>query len=154
MAEVTITKGNILDAKAEALVNAVNCVGVMKKGLALQFANKYPSMLKEYARVCEKGDLSMGKVHVWVTPEDDSHLYVINFPTKLHWKDPSRLPYIEQGLQELRRQLHALKVKSVAIPALGCGHGGLDWNIVKNKIIDALADLETHVYLYAPLPEA
>lgn len=118
---------NIFDSPAEALVNPVNCVGVMGTGLAHQFAKRYPKMYLEYRKACVSGELKPGKIHVYQGPD---YRYILNFPTKTHWREKSKLEYIEQGLEELENVLSDYLIYSVAIPALGCGLGGLDWEEV------------------------
>ncbi len=122
-------KGSIFDSDAEAIVNAVNCVGVMGAGLAKAFKDKYPHMNEQYVVKCRNGMLKPGKLDIYVV--DSSPKYIINFPTKDHWKFPSKLDYIYTGITELLIAVHDWKIKSVAIPALGCGLGGLDWAEVR-----------------------
>ena len=152
------TKGNILESEAEALVNPVNTVGVMGKGLALQFKKAYPYNFERYKEACSEngieyyGKLEIGKVYATgATPEENNGKIIINFPTKKHWKDPSRYEYIDKGLDSLRHFLDFYYPESVAIPPLGCGLGGLEWNKVKQMIEEKLGSLtETEVYVYEP----
>lgn len=139
--------GSMFDAEVDARVNTVNCVGVMGAGVALAFKKRYPDMFKEYQRVCASGELRPGKLFVWRSLSGDC---VINFPTKLHWREPSRYEYIKSGLDALRDQLIDQPVRRIAVPALGCGHGGLDWAVVKPMIADSLGGLSTEVLLYEP----
>lgn len=143
--------GNILESEAEALVNTVNTVGVMGKGIALQFRNQYPNNYKIYRQACKDKKLTIG--HLLVT-EDESLLtgkkILINFPTKTHWKLPSEYAYIDQGLEELVKVIQSRNIKSIAIPALGAGNGGLDWIKVKPMIVAALENLDCEVYIYEP----
>jgi O-acetyl-ADP-ribose deacetylase (regulator of RNase III) len=142
-----LVHGNLLEADAEALVNAVNTVGVMGKGLALQFKHAYPSVFDAYRRACDAGEVVPGRMHV----VEAEHRLIINFPTKRHWRARSKLPDIDAGLEDLVRVLSERRVKSVAVPPLGCGHGGLDWDVVRPRIEAALGALEgTHVLLFAP----
>lgn len=146
------TRGNLLEAKAEALVNAVNCVGVMGKGVALQFRQKFSEeYFKDYKRACQNGDLIIGKVHVYSLSSDGAHRFIINFPTKNHWREKSRFEDIESGLQSLVEAVEKHHIKSIAMPALGCGLGGLDWNEVKPLIKKAFVQIsDVNVQLFTP----
>lgn len=130
--EIMIAKqsGNLFSADVEALVNTVNTVGVMGKGVALQFKKNFPANFKEYKRLCELGDLVTGKVFVFHTGTIYNPKYIINFPTKEHWRANSRLEFIVSGLKSLVDEIRKLGIKSVAIPPLGCGNGGLSWKDV------------------------
>lgn len=144
-----LTRGNLLEADAEALVNTVNTVGVMGKGLALQFRRTYPVVYDTYRRACAAGEVEPGKMHVVETGQVSGPRLVINFPTKRHWRNRSRLSYVVTGLQDLVRVLEEQKIKSVAVPPLGCGNGGLDWEVVRPRIEEALGELaDTHVLLF------
>lgn len=148
---ITDAHGNLLDDSADALVNTVNTVGIMGKGIALQFKRRFPAMFKDYERAAKQGDLHLGTMHVWPTGTLEAPHYVINFPTKAHWRSRSKLPDIEAGLQDLRTVLLQLNVRSVAVPPLGCGHGGLRWSEVEPLIAKALGDLpEVDVRVYPP----
>lgn len=125
---------DIFAANCEAIVNPINCVGVMGGGLAKVFKNRYPDMFIEYEALCKRNGIKPGSLHVWRNPLNNPK-WVVNFPTKDDWKNPSELKYISDGLVALRSFITGNKVKSIAIPALGCGLGGLDWNVVK-KIIE------------------
>lgn len=142
---IKFIKGNIFDSDAEALVNAVNTVGVMGKGIALEFKKRFPKNFEIYKGVCDANMLSIGDILI---VEDGKT--IINFPTKIHWRDNSKYEYIESGLRNLKEELKDLNIPSVAIPALGCGLGGLDWKIVKKMIVDELNDCETCFYVYEP----
>ena len=144
-------KGNLLESEAEALVNTVNTVGVMGKGIALQFKEAYPENFRVYYNACRKKELHIGGVLV----VEDSNLtsgskIIVNFPTKTHWRYPSEYSYIERGLESLRREIEARHIKSIAIPPLGSHNGGLDWLRVKQIVEQALADVDCDVYLYEP----
>lgn len=143
-------EGDLLRVDADALVNTVNCVGVMGKGVALQFKRRFPDMFRDYRRACDGGDVRIGRMHVWETGELRAPAYVINFPTKDHWKGRSKLEWIRLGLQDLRRVLIQLGVTSVALPPLGAGNGGLDWADVEPMIRDALGDLDVDITLFPP----
>lgn len=143
--------GDLLRADAEALVNTVNTVGVMGKGIALQFKKAYPEMFDAYRKAAKAGELTLGKVHVWETNAMTGPRYVINFPTKGHWKDDSRLVDIEAGLADLTNVVRDLGVASIAIPPLGCGQGGLDWRDVEPMIRAAFAGSpEVEVLMFQP----
>ncbi len=130
-------KGNLLTADVEALVNPVNTKGVMGKGLALQFKKAFPENFAEYERACRAGEVTTGRVHV--VPRLASPRYIINFPTKNHWRQPSKLDYVREGMKDLLEHIQRLGIRSVAMPPLGCGNGGLDWRVVRPVIIDALS---------------
>lgn len=143
--------GNLLDADVDALVNTVNTVGVMGKGIALQFKRAYPEMFKNYAAAVKSGDVQVGRMHVWATGQMSGPRYVINFPTKRHWRGASTLDYVQAGLDDLVRVIDELKITSVAVPPLGCGNGGLDWPEVEPVIRRALAhSADVDVLLYPP----
>lgn len=147
---IKFLKGDLLQSDAEALVNTVNTVGVMGKGIALQFKNKYPYNYKLYKEACKKGELKVGEVLVVKDGDILCEKYIINFPTKEHWRSPSEISYIQQGLDSLKESIKEYNIKSIAIPPLGCGNGGLDWNIVKPMIIAALGDVEIDIHVYEP----
>ncbi len=138
---------DIFSMKTDAIVNPVNCVGVMGAGLARQFRLKYPEMFREYAKVCMNNTLRPGIMHVFIISTKQTPNFIINFPTKLHWKDPSDVSYITKGLIALREEIVSREIHSIAIPKLGCGYGGLDWNVVRREIIRYLKDACNHVYL-------
>ena len=144
---VEFTKGDMFQAAVDARVNTVNCVGVMGAGVALAFKNRYPDMFKDYQRACRDGRVRPGAVHVWKSLMGD---WVINFPTKRDWRDNSRYEDIQTGLAALRDYLRDQGNISVALPALGCGHGGLDWLLVAPMIEDKLGDLEARVLVFEP----
>ncbi|MGH3867175.1 MAG: macro domain-containing protein [Pseudonocardiaceae bacterium] len=118
--------GNLLDSDVEALVNTVNTVGVMGKGIALQFRRRFPDMFRAYERAAKRGEVSLGQMHVWDTGAMTGPRFVINFPTKGHWRAHSRLSDIEAGLVDLVRVVQEKSISSIAVPPLGCGSGGLD----------------------------
>jgi len=126
--------GDIFAINVDVLVNPVNTVGVMGKGLAKQFKERYPDMFEDYVRICRKG-FDIGQLHVYHVSMDKT---IINFPTKKHWKDPSSYDYIEAGLKQLTRYLNKNPVETIVIPPLGCGLGGLDFNIVNKMISNIL----------------
>ena len=142
--------GNILDAGTQALVNTVNTVGVMGKGIALQFKNTFPENFAAYAAAVKRGELKVGTVQVVPVKSTTGVEYIINFPTKAHWRFPSRIEWIKEGLRDLKEKITQYKIRSVAIPPLGCGNGGLDWAEVKPLIEEALKDLPAEIVLYVP----
>src|SRR4051794_530582 len=146
-----LRRGNLLKADAEALVNTVNTVGVMGKGVALQFKKAYPGVYDAYRRACAAGAVEPGKMHVVQTGHVSGPRLIINFPTKRHWRGKSKLTDIDSGLEDLVRVLREWEIKSVAVPPLGCGNGGLDWNVVRPRIEAALGALPgTRVLLFEP----
>jgi O-acetyl-ADP-ribose deacetylase (regulator of RNase III) len=144
---IQFTRGDMLAVPADIRVNSVNCKGVMGTGVALAFKQRYPEMFRDYQRACRDGTLRPGTLHVWKNLTGD---WVVNFPTKRDWRDPSRYEDIRTGLQELRRYLQEQGRVSVAIPALGCGHGGLDWGRVSSMIKDELDDLDASILVFEP----
>lgn len=144
--------GDFFDYQADIRINTVNCVGVMGAGVALEFKNRYPQMFKEYVRVCKNKDISPKKPHIWEEYDLFSRCIIVNLPTKIHWRNPSEYAYIESNLQWLR---NFLKDKDegivVTLPALGCGHGGLDWGIVKEQIRYYLGDLKPKILVFDPV---
>ena len=150
---IEYTEGDILqsDGKAEALVNTVNCVGVMGRGIALQFKKAYPENFRAYAKACKKGDLRLGRMFVYETGRPDNPRYIINFPTKQHWRNKSQTKSIEEGLEDLVEVIRKNHIQSIAIPPLGCGLGGLRWNEVKSRITTALEPLtDVNVIVFEP----
>lgn len=146
---ITLTHGNLLTADVEAIVNTVNCVGVMGKGIALQFRQAFPANFDVYEKACKAGNVHPGKMHVFSTGEFVNPKYIINFPTKTHWRAPSKLAYVEDGLADLVRVISDLHISSIAIPPLGCGNGGLRWSDVLPLIetaMGALTHVDVHVY--------
>lgn len=145
------TYGNLLKADAEALVNTVNCVGVMGKGIALQFKQAFPANFAQYELACRTGEMQTGKMLVVATGQLLNPRYIINFPTKRHWKGKSKLEDIKAGLATLISEVKRLELKSIALPPLGCGNGGLDWAEVKLLIEAAFAELsDVKVLLFEP----
>lgn len=148
---VELAHGDILTASAEALVNTVNCVGVMGRGVALQFRKAFPENFDAYEAACENKEVVPGKMFVYETGLLTGPRYIINFPTKRHWKGKSRIEDIDSGLVALVREVKERGIRSVAIPPLGCGLGGLDWNEVRPKIIAAFQNLQdVRVLLFEP----
>lgn len=148
---ITYKTGDLLQSGADALVNTVNTVGVMGKGIALQFKEAFPNNNKAYVDACKRKELAPGKMlAVWDESLQLGKKLIINFPTKVHWRYPSQYEYIEKGLIALKELLIQKQVKSVAIPPLGSGNGGLDWEKVKPMIVAALSDVDTDVFIYEP----
>jgi O-acetyl-ADP-ribose deacetylase (regulator of RNase III) len=143
--------GNLLEADAEALVNTVNTVGVMGKGIALQFRQAYPANYQAYRRACKHGEVILGRMLVHHTGRVANPRYIINFPTKGHWKSKARLEDIESGLRDLIDVVRREGIDSIAVPPLGCGSGGLDWDEVRPRVEAALAALpDVRILLYEP----
>lgn len=147
------TQGNLLKAPAQALVNTVNTKGIMGKGIALQFRQAFPLMFRDYEKACKEDRVELGKMDVHDLgglaggPE-----WIINFPTKGHWRSHSRMEDVKNGLVDLVEQIRKLEIRSIAVPPLGCGNGGLEWQDVRPLIVEAFAELpEVEVLLYAPV---
>ncbi len=149
---IIITHGDLLKQEdVDAIVNTVNCVGVMGKGIALQFKNKWPLNFAQYAAACKAKEVRPGSMFVHDSGGLVKPNYIINFPTKDHWRGSSKLKFIEDGLVDLVRQIKRLSIKSIAIPPLGCGNGGLEWSVVKPLIESAFTELpEVEVRLFEP----
>ncbi len=148
---ISYIQGNLLDADVDALVNTVNTVGVMGKGIALMFKERFGPNFELYAAACKAKRVKVGQMFVTETGELDGPRWIINFPTKDHWKGSSRLEWVESGLQDLKRVLHERNIKSIAIPPLGAGNGGLDWPTVKSRIHEALSDVAgVEIIVYEP----
>jgi O-acetyl-ADP-ribose deacetylase (regulator of RNase III) len=147
---ITFTQGNLLEARAEALVNTVNTVGVMGKGIALMFKERFTENFRLYAAACKAKEVQTGKVFVTTVHELDGPRWIVNFPTKQHWRAPSRMEWVVEGLQDLRQFLIEHQVKSIAVPPLGAGNGGLEWVDVREQIELALGDLDTEILVFEP----
>ena len=151
---IRYVRGDLLQADTEAVVNAVNTVGVMGKGIALAFKQIYPANFAEYEASCRARQVRTGCMFVTENRVPHHPRWIINFPTKRHWRQPSRLEWIEEGLADLRRVILDRKIRSVAIPPLGCGLGGLDWEQVRPTIAGALDELQdVDVRVYEPVAE-
>jgi len=154
---IEITKGNLLRADVEALVNTVNCKGYMGKGIALQFKQAFPENFKAYEKVCRAQELHPGTMLVFRTSMLGNPKFIINFPTKRHWRGKARIDDIRAGLSALLHEVQRLGVGSIGVPPLGCGLGGLDWSEVRPMIEEAFRPTpEVHVLLFEPrgAPEA
>ena len=143
--------GDILKEDAEALVNTVNCVGVMGRGIALQFKKVFPENFQTYARACKNDEVKPGRIYVFSTMQLTNPKYILNFPTKRHWRGKSRIDDIENGLNDLVNVVRQNKIRSISIPPLGCGLGGLEWRLVKSRIESALAPLsDVQIKVFEP----
>jgi len=148
---IKYVEGDFFDYDTDIRINTVNCVGVMGAGVALAFKNKYPDMYREYVSVCKNNQIEPGKPHVWSSGDLFSKaLTIINFPTKIHWRDNSEYEYIEKGLQWLQDYLQDKQNISISLPALGCGHGGLDWSYVKKLIEKYLSNSPVEILVFEP----
>ena len=142
---IRFKKGDMFAEPVEALVNTVNCVGVMGKGVALEFKKRWPTNFKEYKKLCDSKGLVPGEMFIFDTKElfaKQGPRYLVNFPTKAHWRSKSKISYVQDGLDALREDIITYGIKSIAIPPLGCGNGGLAWADVKPLIISKLSSLE------------
>lgn len=148
---IIYVKMNIFESPAQVLVNTVNTVGVMGKGIAKQYKQLYPEMFKEYQRYCEKQLLDIGKLWIYKTPNK----WILNFPTKKHWRNKSEIEYIEKGLQKFVDTYKEKGIRSISFPPLGCGNGGLDWdNEVKPIMEKYLKSLDIDIFIHLPLEKA
>ncbi len=148
---IEITRGNLLKADVEALVNTVNTVGVMGKGIALQFKQAFPENYRAYRRAYERGELEPGRMFVFETGRMVNPRYIVNFPTKRHWRNKSRLEDVRAGLDALAGEVRERGITSIAIPPLGCGNGGLAWEVVRPLIEEAMAKVsDVRALLYEP----
>lgn len=151
MSEITLVRGDLFQSPLHTLTNAVNTVGVMGAGIAKEFKLRYPRMFDDYERRCKAEELRVGEPYVWRGP--DVGKLILNFPTKQHWRGKSEILWIEQGLQFLCDHYISWELKSLAMPALGCNHGGLRWSQVRPIMERYLRDLEIPVEVYEPMPE-
>jgi O-acetyl-ADP-ribose deacetylase (regulator of RNase III) len=148
---INYVTGNLLEAEAEALVNTVNTVGVMGKGIALQFRQAYPENYEAYRKACKHKEVQPGHMFVYRTGKLTNPRFIINFPTKRHWKGKARLEDIEVGLHDLIEVIKQERISSIAVPPLGCGNGGLNWDVVRERIVTAFEVIpDVSVLLYAP----
>ena len=149
---IELARGNLLEADAEALVNTVNCIGYMGKGIALQFKQAFPANFDDYHKACKADQVKPGRMFIHQTGKMFHPKYIINFPTKRHWRGKSRLEDIRSGLIALVEDIKHLGIRSIAVPPLGCGLGGLDWMTVRTMIEDAFRKVpEVSVLLYEPV---
>jgi O-acetyl-ADP-ribose deacetylase (regulator of RNase III) len=151
---IRYTQGNLLEAPAEALVNTVNEIGVMGKGIALMFREAFPENTRRYMEACKEKKVHVGTMFVVRERDLTGQRWIINFPTKKHWRQPSKMEWIRDGLKDLARVVREQQIRSVAVPPLGCGAGGLEWSQVKKEIELALGELEhVEVIVFAPTSE-
>lgn len=155
---IQLTHGDLLQQDdVDAIVNTVNCVGVMGKGIALQFKNKWPDNFDSYQAACRAAEVRPGKMHVFDAGAYAQPHYIINFPTKDHWRGNSKMSFIKDGLRDLVDQVQRLGIKSIAVPPLGCGNGGLNWDDVRPLIVkafEALPDVEVRLFVPGAAPKA
>lgn len=144
MSVIEVT-GDLLKSNSHALVNTVNCVGVMGKGIALAFKRTFPDNFKQYRKACEQHHVKVGKM--FVTSENNQ--IIINFPTKEHWCNPSQLQWIEYGLDDLIKVIRHFKIRSVSLPRLGCSNGGLSWSVVRPLIYEKLNNIDCEITIYS-----
>lgn len=145
---INFLEGNLFEDKSEVKINTVNCVGVMGKGIALEFKKHCPDMFWSYKFNCQSNKYKGGDIILeWETPENG---IVLNLATKEHWRNDSKYEYIEKGLKNLRKWIENNNPESIAIPPLGCGNGNLEWNQVKKMIIQYLGDLSIPINVYLP----
>ena len=148
---IELKQGNLLQEKTEALVNAVNCVGVMGKGIALEFKKTFPENFQAYKKACHQKQVSLGNMFIFSTRQTFNPHYIINFPTKNHWRNKSKINDIEKGLESLTKEVKNLNIKSISIPPLGCGNGGLEWQEIKPLITQSFAKFpQIKVILFEP----
>lgn len=148
---ISFAQGNLLEADVEAVVNTVNTVGIMGKGIALMFKDKFPANFAAYARACERDDMRIGKMFVTENEQLFGQKWIVNFPTKTHWRTRTKIQWIEEGLEDLVRVIEDKDIRSIAVPPLGCGNGGLDWEDVRPLIVDALGGITgLEVIVYEP----
>ena len=138
---IRFLQGNLLEAPTDAIVNTVNTVGVMGKGLALMCKKAFPQNFLRYAEACKRREVRVGQMFVTEHLALNGPRWIINFPTKAHWRDPSQLQWVIDGLQDLRQVIEVKGIGSIAVPPLGCGLGGLDWDVVRPEIESALGRL-------------
>jgi O-acetyl-ADP-ribose deacetylase (regulator of RNase III) len=145
------TTGNLFESEAEALVNAVNTVGVMGKGIALTFKETFPENFRAYKAACAAKQVQLGRMFVTRRADAPGPKWIINFPTKDHWRNPSKMEWIVSGLHDLKRVIAENNIRSVALPALGAGNGGLDWSEVHSRIETELETLtNVHIAVFEP----
>lgn len=151
---IEFRRDNLLETDAEALVNTVNTVGVMGKGIALQFKKRFPENFKAYERACKSGEVKIGKMFTVSLNSLTNPRYIINFPTKRHWRERARVEYVREGLEDLLHEIERLDLHSIAVPPLGCGNGGLDWKGEVRPLIEAAFARvpKVHAYTYEPSP--
>jgi O-acetyl-ADP-ribose deacetylase (regulator of RNase III) len=148
---ITFRQGNLIEAPVEALVNTVNTVGVMGKGIALMFKEAFPENFRAYEQACKRKEIKIGHMFVTENLALEGPRWLINFPSKKHWRQPSKLEWIVEGLKDLRRVIEEKQIASVALPPVGCGNGGLDWREVRPEIERILGSLDSvEVVVFEP----
>jgi O-acetyl-ADP-ribose deacetylase (regulator of RNase III) len=140
---ITYLEGTVFNTDADAIVNTINCIGVMNTGVALEYGLRYPELLKEYEQKCKNKEISVGHIYYY----KDKEKLIVNFPTKWHFKYPSKLEWIEDGLKDFVKTYKQYNIKSIAFTKLGTLNGGLDWNRVKILMEKYLNNLDIHVYI-------
>lgn len=144
---ITYMSANLLESPAQVLTNTVNCVGVMGKGIALEFKKRFPAMFDDYVSRCRRGEVRPGQPYLW----EDDRTQILNFPTKNHWRHPSRLEDVDAGLREIATRYQEWGIATLALPALGCGNGGLKWVDVDALIALHLGSIPTlEVFVFPP----
>ncbi len=144
---IVVIDGNIFDSPAQVITNTVNCVGVMGKGIALEFKSRFPAMFNDYKARCNSGRLLIGEPYLW----EDSEVQILNFPTKRHWRDKSRLEDIDSGLRYLSKNYKEMGIYTLALAPLGCGNGGLNWIDVLSLMTYHLGEIpDLEVFAYRP----
>jgi len=147
---ITYVNGNLFDSEAQVLVNAVNTVGVMGKGIAKAFKDRYPEMFRQYRDLCKQERFDVGMLWIYKSPDK----WILNFPTKKHWRSKSKLEYVESGLQKFVEIYESENIESVAFPQLGCGLGGLNWETEVQPLMENyLSDLPTDIYIHIYKPD-
>lgn len=153
---ISFKTGDLFQQDTDAIVNTVNCVGVMGKGVALEFKRRWPKNYTAYRKLCKDGQLRPGNLFIFEQADLIDKFgprFLINFPTKDHWRSKSKIDYVSDGLKALRLELQSGRIESIAMPPLGCGNGGLEWSLVKELIEDALSDLDVEVVVLEPFVE-
>ena len=147
---ITFVSGNMFDSSAQVITNTVNCVGVMGKGLALEFKARFPDMFEDYKIRCAQQLVQPGQPYLW----ENDRVQILNFPTKRHWREPSRLEDIQEGLKYLATHYEEMGIYTIALPALGCANGGLKWEDVRELMIKYLADIsDLEIFVYPSLKD-
>lgn len=141
---LTYLRTSALDSNAQTAVNTVNCVGVMGKGIAAEYKARFPDMFKAYKAICDRGELRPGRLWLWKGPSQ----WILNFPTKVHWRQPSRLEWVEAGLDKFASEYESRGITEISFPRLGCGHGNLNWADVKPLMESYLSPLPINVYIH------
>jgi O-acetyl-ADP-ribose deacetylase (regulator of RNase III) len=149
---IVYKQGDLLESKMQTLTNAVNTVGIMSKGIAKEFKKKYPEMFQDYYLKCKNGLIRVGEPYVWI-PKLVNGKWILNFPTKEHWRGKSKIEWVEQGLFSLQKNYGFWGIQSLAVPALGAGLGGLNWQDVKRLLENYLGKISIPVEIYEPVSQ-